>query len=270
MNLRKAWYLMTWIIFSNGVAYAQASDNPPAGDVQQIFPATALKNDYTFRFKGKYEEKKIHTRDGLILSAILFHADSSKGVIFYLHGNTGNLEKWGKLAAVYTRLHYDILMFDYRGYGKSEGIIKNERQFYTDAQTVYDSAKAIYPENKIVILGFSIGTGAASMLAATNQPAKLILQAPYFSLSDAIHHLDPSLDTLQMPFLFSIYQFIPKVPCPIVIFHGDSDKTFYYGSSKKLALLFKPGDELITLKGADHSDMEKNSDYLIALKRVLQ
>ena len=73
------------------------------------------------------KKKKSTLRDGLILSAILFHADSSKGVIFYLHGNTGNLEKWGKLAAVYTRLHYDILMFDYRGYGKSEGIIKNEK-----------------------------------------------------------------------------------------------------------------------------------------------
>jgi pimeloyl-ACP methyl ester carboxylesterase len=261
---------MAWMILSTGVINAQAPENPSAGDVQQIFPATRLNNDYAFRFKGKYEEKKIHARDGLILNAILFHSDSSKGVIFYLHGNTGNLEKWGKIAAVYTHLHYDIFMFDYRGYGKSEGSIRNEKQFYTDAQITYDSVKAIYSENKIVILGFSIGTGAASMLAATNKPEKLILQAPFFSLSDAIHHLAPELDTLQMPFQFNTYQYITKVSCPIVIFHGDSDKTFYYGSSKKLESLFKPGDELITLKGADHSDMEKNSEYRIALKRVLQ
>ena len=161
-------------------------------------------------------------------------------------------------------------MVDYRGYGKSEGSIKNEKQLYSDVQVAYDSLKAGYPENKIVVLGYSIGTGPATMLAATNHPGKLILQAPYYSLSDAIHFLYPAVDTTQVPFQFNTYEYLPKVVCPIVIFHGNVDKTFYNGSSQKLKQLFKPGDELITLKGADHADMEKNREYLVALKTLLQ
>jgi uncharacterized protein len=203
------------------------------------------------------------------LDALLFKADSAKGVIFYLHGNMDGLDKWGKIAGVYTGLHYDLFMMDYRGYGKSEGEIKNETQLYSDVQDAYDLVKKNYPEAKIIVLGYSIGTGPAAMLAANNHPAKLILQAPYFSLADAVHHLAPSLDTTQLPFSLRTYQFIQQTSSPIVIFHGDADKEFYYGSSEKLKQFFKPGDELITLKGTGHLKMEKNKDYLAGIKRVL-
>ena len=256
------------LLFSSPI-YAQAPENPPDSDIQQIFPPSPLNKNYTFHFKGKFEEIPLKTPDSIRLNAILFHADSSKGVIFYLHGNNGALDKWGEIAPIYTRLHYDIFMLDYRGYGKSEGKIKNEKQLYNDVQFAYDLVKILYSEKKIIILGYSIGTEPATMLAATNHPEKLILQAPYYSLSDAVHFLDPSLDTTQMPFQFNTYTYLPKVSCPIVIFHGDADKTFYYGSSKKLKTFFKPGDELITLKAAGHDAMEKNMDYLTALKEVL-
>jgi uncharacterized protein len=249
--------------------HAQAPDNPPCGDVKQIFPASPLNKNHLFHFKGKFEEILIRTPDNIRLHAILFHADSSKGVIFYLHGNNGGLDKWGKIAPVYTALHFDIFMFDYRGYGKSEGRIRNEKQLYNDVQSAYDLVKVLYPEKNIIILGYSIGTGPAAMLASTNHPEKLILQAPYYSLNDAVHFLDPGFDTTRMPFQFNTYLYLPKVSCPVVIFHGDADKTFYYGSSQKLKYFFKPGDELITLKGAGHPDMEKNKDYLLALKEVL-
>jgi pimeloyl-ACP methyl ester carboxylesterase len=112
--------------------YSQAPENPPLSDVQQIFPATRLNKNYIFHFNGQHEEKFINASDSIVLSSILFHTDSPKGVIFYLHGNTGGLDKWGKIAIVYTHLGYDIFMMDYRGYGKSEGSIKNEKQLYSD------------------------------------------------------------------------------------------------------------------------------------------
>ena len=83
-----------------------------------------------------------------------------------------------------------------------------------------------------------------------------------------MNHLRPSFDTSKIAFHFNIYRFIQKTTTPIVIFHGDADKLFYYGSSEKLKVYFKPGDELITLKGAGHGYMDQNPDYLIALKRV--
>jgi pimeloyl-ACP methyl ester carboxylesterase len=195
----------------------------------------------------------------------LFAADSSKGVILYLHGNTDAIDKWGWVAKTYTALNYDVFMPDYRGYGKSGGNIKNEAQLYS-----YNYLKINYPENKIIVLGYSIGTGPAAMLAAVNHPKELILQAPYYSLPDAIHHLRPSFDTANIAFHFNTYQFVQRTSAPIFIFHGDADKMFYYGSSEKLKAFFKPADELITLKGAGHAYMDKNKDYLDALKRILQ
>lgn len=269
MKRLAGWALLFNLFISFKLTYGQAPENPPASDIQQIFPASKLNKHYTFRFKEKYEEKFITVSDGVTLNAILFHADSSRGVVFYLHGNTGGLDKWGKLAPVYLALHFDVFMVDYRGYGKSDGSIKNERQLYGDMQVTYDSVKSIYPEKNIYILGYSIGTGLATMLASNNHPKGLILEAPYYSLSDAIHYLYPAVDTTEMPFQFNTYQYLPRVTCPVVIFHGDADKTFYYGSSLKLSQFFKPGDKLITLKGADHADMEENKEYLNALKSIL-
>jgi uncharacterized protein len=268
---------MKWTIVKTGIfvllvhgVSGQAPENPSKNQISQIFPAKGLNKKHVFKFPGRYEEHFIQTSDGVLLNALLFHTDqNSKGVILYLHGNTGGMEKWGKLAPYYTVLGYDFMVVDYRGYGKSEGSIKNERQLFEDLQITYDSLKNLYPQNKIVIMGYSIGTGLAAMLAGSNQPEKLILDAPYYSLLDAVQHLYPAATSGDMAFYLETYSFLPKITCRIAIFHGDSDSEFYYGGSLKLKSLFKPGDTLITLKGQDHSDFEKNAVYLASLRSIL-
>ena len=250
--------------------FAQAAGDPTPKQVRFFFPGDKLAKNYQYNFPVQFKEITITTSDSAHLSGILFSADSSKGVILYLHGNTGALDKWGNISKIYTNLHYDLFMLDYRGYGKSEGTIKNEAQLYTDVQAAYNYLKLIYGEDKIIVLGYSIGTGPAAFLAANNHPKKVILQAPYYSLPDAMNHLRPSFDTTKIAFHFNVYQFVQQTKSPLVIFHGDEDKMFYYGSSLKLKAFFKPGDELITLKGAGHPFMDQNPQYLDSLKRVLQ
>jgi pimeloyl-ACP methyl ester carboxylesterase len=174
------------------------------------------------------------------------------------------------MSKTYTNQHFDLFLFDYRGYGKSEGFIKNETEIYDDVQSAYDYLKSIYGEDKIIVLGYSIGTGPAACIAAHNRPKKLILQAPYYSLPDAITHLRPSFDTSKIAFHFNTWQFVKMTTVPIVIFHGDQDRMFYYGSSEKLSAFFKPGDKLITLKGAGHPFMDQNQVYLDSLKSALR
>src|SRR5450432_4768676 len=160
-----------------------------------IFYPQKLPADYTFHFDTNFEELHFKTQDNTSLHGILFKAGSSKGLIFYLHGNAGSLQSWGQIAKIYTDMHYDLFMLDYRGYGKSEGTISNEKQLYEDVQLVYDSIKQRYDEKKIIILGYSIGTGAATELAAANHPRLLILQAPYFNLTDMMRHHFPFIPT---------------------------------------------------------------------------
>lgn len=237
---------------------------------QMIFSPSKLSNDYKFNFPGSFEERNIKTKDGTMLSGLLFKANASKGLIFYLHGNSGALNGWGKEAPNYTDLNYDVFILDYRGFGKSEGKIENEEQFYSDIQDAYDNLKLSYPEKKTIILGYSIGTGPAAHLASRNNSQRLILLAPYYSMEDFFPRLVPDIDVSLIRYKFKTFEFIPKVKAPVVIFHGDADQTIYPGSSEKLMHLFKAGDQRFALEGVDHYGIGKSLAYLTELKNILK
>ena len=224
---------------------------------------------YTFSFNQNFEELYFTMADSTVLNALLFKADSSKGLIFYLHGNAGSLASWGSIAKTYTDQHYDLFMLDYRGYGKSGGRISNENQFYQDVQTVYNEVVKKYDQSRTIVLGYSIGTGAAARLAATHQPRLLILQAPYFNLTDLVKQHFRVIPSFLLKYTFRINAVLPACTMPVVIFHGDQDNVIDYSSSLKLKNLFKPADTLITLHGQGHNGMSGNPDYLLAIQKIL-
>ncbi|MBO9732882.1 MAG: alpha/beta fold hydrolase [Chitinophaga sp.] len=236
-----------------------------------LFFPEKLPADHSFHFQVPFEELPVLMKDGTRLNGLLFTGDSAKGLVFYLHGNAGALNTWGEVAATYTRLGYDVFMLDYRGYGKSEGHITSERQLYADVQAVYDQLKRRYPENRITILGYSIGTGIAAQLAAVNHPRQLILQAPYYSMTDMAAHQYAFLPSFLLRYKLPTYLYIQTITAPITIFHGDQDEVIYYESSAvKLKPFLKPGDTLITLHGGTHNGMTDNPDYQAALPGVLK
>lgn len=236
---------------------------------EQLFPGKKMQ-DSSFNFKGKFDEKFILTADNIKLHGLLFNADSSKGLIFYLHGSNGALDTWGKIANIYTDNGYDLFMLDYRGYGKSEGKVTDEKILYSDLQTVYEQLTQHYPEDQIILIGQSIGTALASTLAADNKSKMLILQAPYYNFEDWTHHVAPEVDTTGIPFHFDNAAALQKVKCQTIIFHGDQDNAVYFGSSIKLSKFFKKHDKLIRLRREGHNDFSKNKDYLSAIHELLQ
>lgn len=235
-----------------------------------IFHPEKLNNDYAFEFDRKFEEKNILTPEKIKLNCLLFKAENSKGVIFYMHGNAGSLKTWGRVAKTYVQMNYDVFIVDYPGFGKSEGKIHKQEWLYKNLQTVYDTLKNYYAENKIIVLGYSIGTGPAAKIASVNHPAKLILQAPYYNFKDLVKYLYPVAPVFLLKYKLPTNEYLPNCSMPIVIFHGDADKTIYYESSVKLKKYFKPGDTLITLKGFDHNGMTNNPEYLSAIKEILR
>lgn len=234
-----------------------------------IFFPKKLSKNYIFKFDAKFEERTIQTSDKTNLNGLLFKSDSAKGLVFYLHGNAGALDTWGDISKVYTDLNYDLFVLDYRGFGKSEGEISSEEQLHSDLQTTYNSLKIKYPENKIIIIGYSIGSGPAAILASNNNPKILILQAPYYSLIDMMHQKYPFVPDFLLKYKFETYNFIQKIKAPIIVFHGNADEVIYYGSSIKLKPLFKQKDRLITLMGQGHGAINDNPEYLSELKLIL-
>ena len=166
-------------------------------------------------------------------------------------------------------MNYDVFILDYRGYGKSEGSIKSQRQLFQDIQTAYDDLINIYNEDSVIVLGYSIGTGLASKIASENNPKLLILQAPYYNLKDVMRHLYPIIPRFILKFKLNTNKFITECKMPIVIFHGNQDEVIYYGSSLKLKELLKGKDTFITLTGQGHNGISDNQDYREEIQRIL-
>jgi pimeloyl-ACP methyl ester carboxylesterase len=226
-----------------------------------------------YHFDGKFEERNIQTKDRRKLNGLLFRADSSKGLIFYLHGGGHTLDKWGSYAKTYTTLHYDIFFLEYRGFGKSDGNVSTEKELYSDVQDAYNNLKTVYKENSIVVLGYSLGTAPAASLAANNNPKMLILQAPYYSGAEAVKNNYPFLYSIIPSFLLKYkletYKFVEQTKAPIVIFHGANDSTFNVDQAYRLKKRCKPGDQLIVLENQGHNGFTENPRYVQGLARLL-
>ncbi len=236
---------------------------------KMIFFPKKLKKDYQFSFEN-FEEIWIEMDDGLLLHGLLFHAENPKGLIYYLKGNAGSVDSWGTVAKTYTDLNYDVLLLDYRGYGKSEGAISGEQQFLQDIQTVYVELNKKYNENEIIVLGYSIGTGAAANVAAKNNPKLLILQAPFYNMSDLMRRTYPIIPTFLLKYKFETNLYLKDYQGPIVIFHGKKDNLIHYSSSLKLQEDFKDQITLIILEGQGHNGMTDNIDYRTSIAELLQ
>lgn len=234
-----------------------------------IFLPETLDKNYKFGFAQKFEERNFETADGKLINGLLFRADSTKGLIFYLHGNAGSLKDWGNVADTYTEFKYDIFILDYRGFGKSEGKITGQEQLYDDNQMVYNTLKKEYNEQDIIILGYSIGSGMAANLASVNNPKRLILQAPYYNLTDLAGQLFPFLPSFTLRYKFATNKYLKSCNMPITIFHGNQDAVIPYESSLRLKEEFKSTVDLITLDGMGHNGMTKNEDYKNELKLIL-
>ncbi|MES2574952.1 MAG: alpha/beta fold hydrolase [Bacteroidota bacterium] len=230
-----------------------------------------LKKEHLFKFEEPFEERYITMSDNKKLNGVLFKAKESKGLILWFPGGRGMIDSIGIDSHFYTDLKYDLFVLNYRGFGKSEGKISSEKQFNQDMQSVYDNFKKEYPENKIILFGYSLGTGPAAELASANNPKMLILNAPYYSIKEEARRGFPYLpiDLLQR-YEFSTYSSLKKTECPVVIFHGDADKQIPVKQSYELKKTLKPSDQLIILKGQEHNKFEKNNEYLKELQRIIK
>jgi alpha-beta hydrolase superfamily lysophospholipase len=133
----------------------------------------------------KFEDTYYKTSDNISLNGWFIPADSSDYIILFCHGNAGNISHRLESIQVFNRLSLDVFIFDYRGFGKSEGT-SDEEGTYFDALGAWDFLvnEKGYDSKQIIIFGRSLGSGIASWLAREKQPAALILESSFTSLPD--------------------------------------------------------------------------------------
>ncbi len=235
-----------------------------------MFKPEKLPKDFEFYYENQeIEEYNVETRDGAIINGLRFKAKNPKGVVFYLKGNSKSIKGWGKFAVDFTRHGYDVLMVDYRGFGKSTGR-RTQKAIKRDLQMIYNKVKEITPEKYIILYGRSLGSGFATKLASMNNPRMLILDAPYYSLSKVAKKYIPFMPlTLFLKFPMPTYKWLKYVNCPIHIIHGTDDKLIPYKTSIKLSKIKPESTRLYTIIGGGHKNLNTFIEYHKMLTEII-
>ncbi len=235
-----------------------------------LFHPSKLSADYAYNFDAPFEEINLTSKDGATLNALHFKQANSKGCILYFHGNAGNLSRWGEIAQRFLPYQYDVLIMDYRSFGKSTGKL-SEAALFSDAQLFYDYVAKQYSKEQIVLYGRSLGTGIASWLASKNPTKGVFLETPYYSIVDVAAHHYRLFPVRQLAkYELKSHEYLQKVDCPIFIFHGTKDRVVPYEQGKKLEASIKNKTvELYTIEGGNHHNLYEYDKFNLAVQKAL-
>lgn len=182
-----------------------------------------------------YQALTLTTADGEQLDAWFVPA-RGKAVVLFLHGNAGNISHRIDNITMFHRLGYGVLIFDYRGYGRSTGK-PSEEGVYQDAQTAWDHLtrqRGIAPEH-IILFGESLGGAVAAWLATREGPGALVLSSAFTSAPELGADLYPWLPTKWLVRMrYDTRNMLTQVTCPVLIAHSPDDEIIPFRHGQKL------------------------------------
>lgn len=235
-----------------------------------IFHPEKLPKDFAFQYENQeVDEYNMELKPGVVINGLHFKVEKPKGVVFYLKGNSKNIKGWGKFAVDFTYHGWDVIMIDYRGFGKSTGR-RTQQAMKDDVQAVYDRIKSKVDEKYIVVYGRSLGTGLATKIASVNNPRLLVLACPYYSISNNVKRYLPFVPIgLLLRFSMPTHKWMKYVKCPIKIIHGTNDRMIPMKSSIRLSKINPKRTRLYPIIGGGHKNLHNFEGYHRALKEIL-
>jgi abhydrolase domain-containing protein 17 len=201
-------------------------------------------------YKDTKEILKLPVSDTEKISALYLPNAQSAHTLLYIHGNASDL---GDVRPLLERLHsfgFSVFAYDYRGYGTSDGK-PSEHNAYQDAEAAYAylTQQLEIPPQQLIVYGHSLGGGSAAELASRHSIGGLILESTFTSAFRVV------VPFPLLPFdKFSTLDKLRKVRCPLLVMHGQVDRTipFHHGQT-----LYEAASEpklFLWVAGADHND----------------
>jgi hypothetical protein len=244
-------------------------------DSQVFQPLRAPRGDWNKKDELRAEDAYFLTEDKLQLHGWHLPHEDKVAVVLFAHGNTGNVTTQAEtLRLLHDRHRLSVMTFDYRGYGRSEGI-PSEEGILRDARAArkWLAWREKIDEKDIVLVGQSLGGGVMVDLAARDGARGLILADTFTSLVDVGRHHAPLLpvDSLMQNRFESVAK-IGDYDGPLLQFHGDRDKVIPYRLGRKLFDAANQPKRLITRTGGGHNDAmteaqsEALDEFLASLK----
>lgn len=220
-----------------------------------------------------YSDITFRSRDGIPLSAWYVPSADRKGVVLYCHGNGGNISYRYEYLKVFSELGLTTFIFDYRGYGKSQGR-PSEEGTYLDAVGAWHylvEEKGVLPR-EIILYGESLGGAVAAWLARERDPRALILQSTFTSLPDIGAEIYPFLPVrLISRYQYSTLDYLSEVKCPVLVIHSRDDEIVPFTHGVRLHAAVTGRKDFLELRG-DHNSgtMQSMEAFKKGLNRFLE
>lgn len=222
------------------------------------FPAPA--DQLPESFYHPFEKIYIPSHDGLEIKSWIAKGNPEKKTIVFFHGNAGNATQRMAMMNVLIDAGYTVVLAEYRGYDDNPGK-PSEQNIKSDADKLIEYLlKNETAEKDIVLMGRSLGTGAATYLASKFDVHALVLISPYTSLPDIAASTYPVFPVrLLMHDKFDNKNIIGDVTAPIIMFHGDNDRIIPIRFAQRLFEAAGKTKQFHRLPNSGHNDLDMNS-----------
>ena len=220
-----------------------------------------------------YEPVEIVTDDGVRLDGWFLPATKEpRGALLFFHGNAGNISHRLDSLGIFHDLGLAVLIFDYRGYGRSDGRI-SEQGTYLDAQAAwrYLTEQRRIPEENVVLFGRSLGAAIAAYLASEHGPAALIIESSFTSVPDfaaSYYWMYPVRWLVR--FRYDVREYLRSVACPVLIVHSPDDEIIPFRHGRDLFAGANEPKEFLEIRGGHNEGfLASGRDYVGGLDAFL-
>ena len=210
------------------------------------------------------EDAWFNAADGTKLHGWFIPQKNPRGVLLFAHGNAGNITHRVERLEFWKRQGVAILIFDYRGYGKSDNASPNEAGILADARAArrWLAERTAVPEKQIVLVGESLGGAVMVDLAAKDSAGGLILESPFSSLPDIAAYQYPWLPVrLIMRNRLNAVGQIHKYQGPLLWSHGTADEIIPYALGRRLFDAANEPKQAVDRPGCEHNGPPYPEDY---------
>jgi len=218
------------------------------------YPERVLSADPS-SIRLQFESVSFKTADGVRLFGWFIPSQSARGVLLFFHGNAGNISHRLESIQIFHQLGLDVFIFDYRGYGQSEGK-PTEQGTYKDAEAAWRyliEERQVSP-NEVIVFGRSLGGAVASWLVQSHTPGVLILESTFTSLPDIAATLYPYLPVRPLlRFEYDTAAYLSKIDCPVLIVHSRDDEIMPFSHGRRLFEMAKEPKKFLEITGT-HND----------------
>ena len=219
-----------------------------------------------------YERVSLTTSDGVALDAWFVPAEEDGPVVLFCHGNAGNISHRLDTIRIFNEIGFGVLIFDYRGYGRSEGS-PCEEGTYRDAEAAWEylTAERSVPPNRIILFGRSLGGPVAAYLATRHDPAALIVESAFTSIPDIGAAAYPFLPVrLISRYDYPTETYVSQAGCPVLVIHSPSDEMIPFQHGRAIYDASPEPKRFLTISGSHNEGfLASEQEYSSGLESFL-